>query len=242
MSKPVLLRRLLLTAVVFTALALTPSAFAGSCGLGSYSYAGLGSRTPTSGVSATITPTAASSVRDGHVAGWVGVGGVGAGTNGTNAWIQIGLSSFPGDTTSRIYYEIARPGHKRIYGEVRTDVPAGESHRFVVLELKRKPGWWRAWLDGSPVTAPVFLQGSHAHFTAQALGESWSGASGGSCNLYSYAFRSLVLAEPGSETWAPVRRFDRFQDGNYRMTRSSLTSFSAASVSAAERTTASASS
>jgi hypothetical protein len=240
-SRTVLLRRVSLTAVVLAVLTLTPSAFAGSCGLGSYSYAGLGSRTPASGVSATITPTAASSVRDGHVAGWVGVGGVGEGANGTNAWIQIGLSSFRGDTTSRIYYEIARPGHKPLYREVRTHVPAGEAHRFVVLELKQKPGWWRAWLDGSPVTAPVFLPGSHAHLTAQALGESWSGASGGSCNLYSYGFGRIAVASPAKQAWGPVRRFDLFQDGNYRLTRSSLTSFSATSVASDSRTTASAS-
>jgi hypothetical protein len=240
-SGTVLLRRLSLTAVGLAALSLTPPALAGSCGLGSYSYAGLGSRTATSGVSATITPTAASAVRDGHVAGWVGVGGVGEGLHGTNAWIQIGLSSLPGDTTSRIYYEIARPGHKPLYREVRRDVPAGEAHRFVVLELQTKPGWWRAWLDGSPITAPIFLAGSHAHLTAQALGESWSGETGGSCNLYSYGFGHVALADSVNHAWGPVRRFDLFQDGNYRFTRSSLTSFHAASIASESRTTASAS-
>jgi len=237
----VLLRRLSLTAVVLAALIVTPSAFAGSCGLGSYSYAGLGSHTATSGVSATITPTAVSAVRDGHVAGWVGVGGVGEGLHGTNAWIQIGLSAFPGDATSRIYYEIARPGHKPLYREVRKNVNAGETHRFVVQELEKKPGWWRAWLDGSPVTAPISLPGSHAHLTAQALGESWSGSIGGSCNLYSYGFEHVALASAVDHAWGPVRRFDLFQDGNYKFTRSSLTSFRAASVASDSRTTASAS-
>src|SRR6266536_6298283 len=45
-------------------------------------------------------------VRDGHIAGWVGVGGVGEGPDGTDAWIQVGLSAFRGDWTSRMYYEV----------------------------------------------------------------------------------------------------------------------------------------
>jgi hypothetical protein len=238
MPRSVLLRRLSFSAVVLTALALAPSALAGTCGLGTYAYAGVGSRSAASGVSATITPTTTSSVRDGHVAGWVGVGGEEQGPGGASMWMQIGVSSFRGDATSRIYYEIARPGHKRIYREIRTGVAAGESHRFVVLELRLRPGWWRAWLDGAPVTAPIFLPGSHDRLTAQVLGESWSGTTGGSCNLFSYGFGNVALAADGARAWTPLRNADLFQDANYRLTRQSSTSFSAGSVAPAARTTA----
>src|SRR4051812_2821593 len=50
---------------------------AGTCGVGSYSYAGLTSGTRARGISATLVPTRAPAVADGHVAGWVGVVGSG---------------------------------------------------------------------------------------------------------------------------------------------------------------------
>ncbi len=175
-------------------------------------------------------------MRDGHVAGWVGVGGVGEGPHGTDAWIQIGLSAFPQDATSRIYYEIARPGRTPVYRELSHSVRAGERHRFLVLEVQRRPGWWRVWLDGSPVTAAVFLPGSHARWTAEVSGESWSGSTTGACNLYSYAFRDVSLASSENRLWGPVRRFDLFQDANYRLVRNSLSSFVAADAASAART------
>jgi hypothetical protein len=48
----------------------------------------------------------------------IGVGGVGQGQNGMDEWIQVGLTANPGDTTSRIYYEIARPSHGTVYREL----------------------------------------------------------------------------------------------------------------------------
>ena len=80
-----------------------------------------------SGVAATIAPTAAPSVRDGHVDGWVGVGGPGLGPNGTDEWIQIGLTSVPNDSLNRIYYEIQRPGRPVVYRELRSNVAVGHA-------------------------------------------------------------------------------------------------------------------
>ena len=97
---------------------------------------------------ATIAPTAAPSVRDGHVDGWVGVGGAGLGPNGTDEWIQVGFTSVPNESLSSIYYEILRPGHSDVYRELRRDVRVGEAHRFAVRELAARPNWWRVWLDG----------------------------------------------------------------------------------------------
>ena len=109
------------------ALAVPPRAGAATCGEGTYAYAGMGGRQLASGVAATIAPTAAPSVRDGHVDGWVGVGGVGLGPNGTDEWIQIGFTSVPNDSLSSIYYEIQRPGRHVLFRELRSNVGVGAS-------------------------------------------------------------------------------------------------------------------
>ena len=101
----------------------------------------MGSRQAVSGAAATIAPTAAPTVRDGHVDGWYRVGGPGLGPNGTDEWIQIGFTSMPGDSLNRIYYEIQRPGGQVEYRELRHDVPVGAHHRFAVRELAGRPNW-----------------------------------------------------------------------------------------------------
>lgn len=169
-------------------------------------------------------------VRDGHVAGWVGVGGVSEGPGGTDAWIQVGLSAFRGDTSNRIYYEIAQPGREPVYRDLRMNVRPGERHRFAVVELPQRPGWWRISLDGTPVSAPVLMPGSHGRWTAQALGESWSGATTGDCNAFAYSFGKVAVAGPGRREWAPAARVDVFTDEYYRLVRTSPSSFLAASA------------
>jgi len=220
------------------ALAVPSRAGAATCGEGTYAYAGMGSRTLVSGVAATIAPTAAPSVRDGHVDGWVGVGGVGLGPNGTDEWIQIGFTSVPNDSLNRIYYEIQRPGHHVVYRELRRDIAVGEQHRFVVRELAARPNWWRAWLDGSPASAPVFLPASHDKWTAQAVGESWAGTTSGTCNAYAYSFGHVAFASARGNVWSPFSSFQRYQDPNYRLVRRSATSFLARSVAAPARESA----
>ena len=223
---------LLLATGCLTAVAASPAG-AATCGAGSYSYAGVGSRAAASGVSATIRPTSVPDVRDGHVAGWIGVGGVGEGPNGMDEWIQIGLTANPGDTASRIYLEIARPSHRTVYRELGGRVWVGESHRFAVVELAHKPGWWRASLDGSPVGAPVYLPASHARWKAQVVGESAGGGTSGACNLYAYSFRNVSVARSGA--WGPVGAFQLFQDPFYRLVRTTATSFVARSVTRPSR-------
>ena len=118
-------------------------------------------RPAASGVGATIAPTATPSVRDGHVDGWIGVGGAGLGPNGTDEWIQIGLTSVPNDPQSSIYYEIAAPRPRR---RLPRAAPERRCRRAAPLRRPRvaaRPNWWRVWLDGSPASAPVFLPGSH---------------------------------------------------------------------------------
>ena len=223
------LRQLLvLAALLLGAVFVVPSRAAGTaiCGEGTYSYAGLGSRELASGVRATIAPTAVPNVRDGHVDGWVGVGGVGMGPNGADEWIQAGLTSVPGDSTNRIYYEIQRPGRQVVMRELRPNVQVGERHRLAVLELAGRPNWWRVWLDGSPASAPVFLPASHARWTGQAIGESWAGMTSGACNAYTYAFSSVAVASVAGREWAPFRDFLRLLEGpGYRLRLRSATAF-----------------
>src|SRR5205085_7394825 len=126
-----------------------------ACGVSEYSYAGFDTTQAVSGVRATITALTVPEVRQGHVAGWLGVGGPGLGPHGTDEWIQIGLSAFPEDHTNHVYMEVARPGAEPRYTLLRPVLPARQHHRFAVLELVRHPGWWRVWLDGSPVSRAV---------------------------------------------------------------------------------------
>ena len=94
------MRRLLLLAAIFAvAMLVAAPAYAG-CGSSDYSYAGFETHDAARGVSASITALAVPEVKQGHVAGWVGV-------NGTNAWIQIGLNAFPEDSTNHVYVEFA---------------------------------------------------------------------------------------------------------------------------------------
>jgi hypothetical protein len=220
----------LAAACAFTAPAR--AAATATCGEGTYSYAGIGSRTPASGVSATIAPTAVPSVRDGHVDGWVGLGGPGMGPNGADEWIQVGLTSVPNQTLNTIYYEVVRPGHGDVTRELSHDVSVGQAHKFQVLEVAGRPNWWRVWLDGAPASAPIFLPASHGKWPAQAIGESWAGMSSGACNAYGYAFSNVRSASVRTDAWSPFQQIQRFQDVHYQLVRSSPSSFVARSVTA----------
>ena len=79
-----------LAGVAALAVFLSPAGATSSslaCGSGThgsqgYAYAGLKSKRIGSGVRATITALSQPSVAAGHAAGWIGVGGPGAGPNG----------------------------------------------------------------------------------------------------------------------------------------------------------------
>src|SRR5438105_13242995 len=129
------LRLLLLTATVATVALSAGAARALACGNSTgYSYAGLASPSNAYGISATISPLDAFDVFNGHVAGWVGVGGPGQGPGGSNEWLQIGLSGFPGIDGSDIYYEVALPGRYPTYHQVAANLPFGPVTNWTVLE------------------------------------------------------------------------------------------------------------
>lgn len=196
------LRLLLVTATVAAVALVGGTARAFACGNTSgYSYAGLGAPGPAHGISATITPLDAFDVFNGHVAGWVGVGGPGEGPNGTDEWLQVGYSGFPGVAGSDIYYEVALPGRTPAYHPVSVGLTFGTTAKMAVLEMRNRPGWWRVWLDREPVSPPIHLPASHDRWSPIATAESWDGGTGGACNTFLYRFRHVAIARTSGGGW-----------------------------------------
>jgi hypothetical protein len=195
--------RLLLLSAVFAVAALgTGVASALGCGnTNGYSYAGFGAPTHAYGVSAIITPLDAFNILDGHVAGWVGVGGPGEGPNGTNEWIQVGYSGFPSITGSDIYYEVALPGRFPTYHQVSAGLDFGTATKVTVLEMHNRPDWWRVWVNHKPVSQPIRLPESHGRWSPIATAESWDGGTGGACNTFLYQFRHVSIAHAPGGGW-----------------------------------------
>ena len=148
----------LLAALSLVFLAVAPAeggrARPNACGAQEYSYAGLQSEGKAHGIAATLTALTTPNVQDGHVAGWIGVGGVDAGPGGTADWLQVGYASFSPDPTIKLYYELTVPGKDTRYVELDSKVVPGEKHQVAVLEMANRNAWWRVWLDGKPATAP----------------------------------------------------------------------------------------
>jgi len=221
-----MLRPLILCILIAGTLAPSalPARAHATCGSSAYAYAGVQTQRAVYGASATITALAAPDVKDGHVAGWVGV----AAENG-EAWIQMGLSASPGDRSNNVYLEFAQPNRDPEYILLRSAVPVGERHRVAVTELKHRPGWWRAWLDGSPIDRPVFLPGSHGHWRAQVTGESWNDNSG-ACNRYAYAFHRVALAPGPSLLWTEPGGVRSSWDAGYGLVWNSRSDFVASTL------------
>ncbi len=219
------MRALLLCAVISCVLvAAAPVHASPACG--SYAYAGVQTQRPVHGVSAAITALQAPDVKDGHVAGWVGIA-----SKNADGWIQVGLSALPGASTNDVYLEYAAPGRDPRYTVLRADVSVGERHRFAVSELASRPGWWQTSVDGSPAGSAVFLPGSHGRWRAQVLGESWNDDSG-ACNAYSYAFSGVALAPAPSHRWAALGGYFSFEDPGYTLTWRSASHFVASTRAA----------
>jgi len=198
-------RFLLATAAVAAVVGMaSPRAFA--CGTHGYSYAGLAATQRAFGISAIVTPLDPVDPISGHVAGWVGVGGPGEGPNGTDEWLQVGLSGFPGLTGSDVYYEVALPHRYPTYYKVEAGVSDGTPVEVSVVETRSRPDWWRVYLNGRAVSRAIRLPGSRGRWTPIATAESWSG-SGGSCNSFLYRFHGIRLAR------APGGRWRRFSSG-----------------------------
>jgi hypothetical protein len=205
-------------------LAAAPSAFA--CGSAGYSYAGISSRTPVYGVGATITALAAPAVQNGHVAGWVGVGGPGLGPHGSSEWIQVGYSGFPGLHVGSLYYEVATPGAAPRYHEISSSVNIGAKHRLAVLEVGNHHNWWRVWVDGRIASPAFHLPGSHGAWKGIATAENWGGGMR-ACNEYSYRFDRVRVTHGAGGAWNRVAGVYPIRKGNNRLLLSASGSFTA---------------
>src|SRR5919202_2105520 len=98
---------------------VSPASALASCSR-TYSYAGYDSPWYAHGVAATITTLSDPQVAAGHVAAWVGVGGVGAGLHGENEWLQVGYAAFEqsNNAGNELYYEVALPPRDPVYHRV----------------------------------------------------------------------------------------------------------------------------
>ena len=196
--------RVLLVAAVAVVAGVGGAPRALGCGSNGYSYAGLGNPEPGFGIAATITSVADFDVLHGHVAGWVGVGGVGEGPGGSNEWLQVGLQrSVFGGTGSDVYYEVELPHRYPTYHQLAAAVPAREAVRLGVLEMRKRPNWWRVWLDGTPASLPIRLPDSHDRWEPIATAESWDGGSG-ACNGFLYRFHHVQVAHRSGGGWGPL--------------------------------------
>lgn len=109
-----------------------------------------------------------------------------------------------------MYYEAVRPGAKPRYVEVDPRV-VGERHRVAVLELAKRRSWWRVWVDGRPVSRPIFFPGSHGAWQAQVVAESWNSGTG-VCNRFSYRFERISLATRPGGSWSRLAGAQLFSD------------------------------
>jgi hypothetical protein len=183
---------------------------ASRAGVEGYTYAGLQAAGNASGIQATITALRAPSLASGHVAGWVGLGGPKQGPNGTDMWIQAGLAARPGEQTF-LYAEVTLPGRTAALIRLDEHVPIGESRRVAVLELRRRPGYWRIWIDGRSATAPIFLPGSSGRWAPIATAESLSQGSP-ACNDFAFRFERVSVRRRRGGAWTTFEPGHRFLD------------------------------
>jgi hypothetical protein len=175
---------------------------AASCASYPYTYAGISSSNARFGVAARISAVRQPNVLKGHVAAWVGVGGLGLGPHSTDEWLQVGISAKPGRSPA-LYYEVALPHQPARYVELQRDVPVGRAYDVAVLESRRYPGSWRVWVNGTKMTRPIYLPGSHGAWGPIATAESWNSNHTGTCNAYAFRFSEVrVATEPGGD-WRP---------------------------------------
>ncbi len=111
-------------------------------------------------------------------------------------------------------YQACVAGSQPKYVELEPSVAPGVSHHIAVLEMKDHKAWWRVWVDGQAVSAPIHLPGSDGTWYPQAIAENWNGGAG-ACNAYSYRFTNVTLATAEGGDWRPLQIGDEFHDPGY---------------------------
>ena len=137
---------LLSTVVFLVAPAQGSKSSAKACGADEFAYAGFQADSTAHGVRTTIAPLSVPTVDDGHVAGWIGVGGVDAGPGGKAEWLQTGLASFSPYNTIYLYYEVTIAGKSRSTTSSR---PTSSRARSTISRCSRCAAATRGGASGS---------------------------------------------------------------------------------------------
>ncbi len=185
-------------------------------GNGGYSYAGHQATDRGHGARAIITLTREAFVASGgQIAGWVGVGGPGQGLNGEDAWLQVGIAAIE-QTAPFLYAEVTRGGRYPQLIIIERDLRVGQSRSVAVLEMAGRPGWWRVWVDGSPVTKPIRLRGSSGRWAPIAAAESFNGGKV-QCNRFAFRFERVSVSNGPGGAWQTFQSGHRFLDGGNKL-------------------------
>lgn len=202
MPRPRLRALTALATLAAALLAAAPGRAADTCGSSAYAYAGLVDATPRYGVGATISVLRRPALLAGHIAAWVGVGGVGLGPNGTDEWLQAGVSVERTNGLA-IYYELALPGTAPQYVHLPGRVSPGTRLRIAVVESAARRDVWRVYVNGRARSAAIVLPGSHGAWRPVATTESWNGGVG-ACNGFAFGFSGLTVAARPGGSWTPL--------------------------------------
>jgi hypothetical protein len=199
---------------------------AASCTSAAYAYAGLFSDGAGTGIEAAVTMLAPSVVTQGHVAGWIGVGGLNAGPAGKTEWLQAGVATTAGGATE-IYAESVEVGGTPTYQALVSNVVAGTPYHLAVSMVANRPEVWEVLLNGRPVTTPITLPGSK-RFEPMVMSESWDGGVPPSCNGFSYRFAQLKVAASNG-VWSPLTNSTSLANKGYKIIDRTLNGFIARS-------------
>lgn len=199
---------------------------AASCTSATYAYAGLFSDRAATGIEATVTMLAHAVVTQGHVAGWIGVGGLNAGPKGKTEWLQAGLAT-TADGKTAIYAESVQVGLTPTYQGLVSDVVPGRPYHLAVRTVPNRPEFWQVWLNGRPVTPAIKLPGSR-QFEPMAMSESWNGGPPPTCNGFSYRFAQLKVASSDG-VWSALTHTTLLANKGYKITDRTVDGFIARS-------------
>src|SRR5262249_2796507 len=103
------------------------------------------------------------------------------------------------------------------------------TRQLAVLEVGGRPNAWRVWVDGRPVSKPIFLPGSHGAWRGIATAESWTTSKTVACNAFGYRFDDVKIAQQAGGAWRTLPNALPIRTGVNKLLRPSAASFEAIS-------------
>jgi hypothetical protein len=100
-----------------------------------------------------------------------------------------------------------------------------------VLEVAGQPNAWRVWVDGNPVSEPIYLPRSHGAWRGIATAESWTTSKRVACNAFGYRFDDIGVADEAGGAWRTLSNALPIRTGVNRLLRTTAASFEALSGS-----------